>query len=174
MTFLLLGSYERRKGQDVFLEAIGQIPERVRARAAFRMAGRRLETEFYEALATRAAELPNVELSGALEHDAALAATNSADVLVCASRDETLPIAILEAMSLGKAIVSTDVGGISEWLSDGEDALIVPAGRQRRSRAGDEPMPERTRTCGNVRRERAPDTLRQISRSIDWENHSRA
>ncbi len=126
MTFLLLGSYERRKGQDVFLEAIAQIPDELQPRAAFQMAGRKLETEFYEALERGASELPNVELRGDLEHEAALAATSSADVLVCASRDETMPIAILEAMSLGKAIVSTDVGGIAEWLSDGEDALIVP------------------------------------------------
>ncbi|MEO5718054.1 MAG: glycosyltransferase family 4 protein, partial [Chthoniobacterales bacterium] len=126
LRFLLLGSYERRKGQDVFLDAIGQLPEGTREWASFRMAGRPLEREFHEALAVRAAELPNVELSGALEHDAALAATNSTDVLVCTSRDETMPIAILEAMSLGKAIVSTDVGGISEWLTDGEDALMVP------------------------------------------------
>ncbi len=124
--FLLLGSYERRKGQDVFLEAIAQIPPETRERGGFRMAGRKLETEFYEELATRAGHLPNVELSGAQEHDAALAATSSSDVLVCASRDETMPIAILEAMSLGKAIVSTDVGGISEWLTDGKNALIVP------------------------------------------------
>ena len=104
MRFLLLGSYERRKGQDVFLDAIAQLPEGTRARGLFPH-GRpaNLEKEFYEALAARAAELPNVELSGALEHDAALAATNAADVLVCASRDETMPIAILEAMSLGQS-----------------------------------------------------------------------
>ncbi len=124
---LLLGSYERRKGQDIFLEAIAQIPEGARQQGAFRMAGRALETDFHANLASRAAALPNVELGGALEHDAALAATSAADVLVCASRDETMPIAILEAMSLGKAIVSTDVGGISEWLTDGKNALIVPA-----------------------------------------------
>lgn len=124
--FLLLGSYERRKGQDIFLEAITQFPEEARQRAAFRMAGRALETEFHADLLRRAAGMPDVELSGALEHDAALAATSAADVLVCASRDETMPIAILEAMSLGKAIVSTDVGGISEWLTDGKNVLIVP------------------------------------------------
>ncbi len=126
LQFLLLGSYERRKGQDVFLDAIARISDGARERGSFQMAGRKLEKEFYQSLADRAAELPNVELSGALEHDAALAATSAADVLVCASRDETMPIAILEAMSLGKAIISTDVGGISEWLSDGENALIVP------------------------------------------------
>ncbi len=126
MRFLLLGSYERRKGQDVFLEAIAQIPEDGRRRGVFRAVGRKLESDFYANLAARAADLPNVQLSGALEHDAALAAMNAADVLVCASRDETMPIAILEAMSLGKAIVSTDVGGISEWLTEGVNALIVP------------------------------------------------
>lgn len=127
ITFLLLGSYERRKGQDVFLDAIAQIPEAARKRGVFRMAGRKLETEFYDALAARAATMPNVELSGGLDHDDALSAIRAADILVCASRDETLPIAILEAMSLGKAIVSTEVGGIAEWLSQGENALIVPA-----------------------------------------------
>jgi glycosyltransferase involved in cell wall biosynthesis len=91
------------------------------------MVGRKLETDFYDELMHRAAALPNVKLSGALDHDAALVATSGADVLVCASRDETMPIAILEAMSLGKTIVSTDVGGISEWLTYGENAFIVPS-----------------------------------------------
>ena len=37
-----------------------------------------------------------------------------------------MPIAILEAMSLGKAVVSTDVGGIREWIYDGMNGLMVP------------------------------------------------
>jgi O-antigen biosynthesis protein len=125
-SFLLLGTYERRKGQDVFLEAIAQMPA-VCERAVFRTAGRKLDEPYYDALARQAAVLPNVELLDALEHDKACAAIAAVDVLVCASRDETMPIAILEAMSLAKAIVSTDVGGIGEWLRHGRNALIVPA-----------------------------------------------
>ena len=126
-TFLLLGTYESRKGQDVFLEAIAQMPAAARARAVFRMAGRKLDRKFYDSVARQATGLPNVEMLDALEHDEACATIAAADVLVCSSRDETMPIAILEAMSLGKAIVSTDVGGIAEWLYDGLNALIVPA-----------------------------------------------
>jgi O-antigen biosynthesis protein len=126
LTFLLLGSYESRKGQDVFVQAIGQLPATVRERARFRMAGRKLELEFYDRLARAAATLPNVELLDALEHDEACAAVTDADVLVCASRDETMPIAILEAMSLLKAIISTTVGGIAEWLRNGVNGLLVP------------------------------------------------
>lgn len=131
VTFLLLGSYELRKGQDLYLEAIAQLPSAARERAIFRSAGRKLDRDFYDALARKAAVLPNVELLDALEHDHACAAISSADVLVCASRDETMPVAILEAMSLGKAVVSTNVGGIAEWLSDGQNALIVPGENSR-------------------------------------------
>jgi glycosyltransferase involved in cell wall biosynthesis len=127
LTFLLLGTYESRKGQDVLLQAIAQMPAAARAGAGFRTAGRKLDNNFYDALVRQAAALPNVELLDALEHDEACAAIMAVDVLVCASRDETMPIAILEAMSLGKAIVSTNVGGITEWLRDGSNALIVPA-----------------------------------------------
>ena len=36
-----------------------------------------------------------------------------------------MPVTILEALSLGKAIISTKVGGIAEVLVDGHDALLV-------------------------------------------------
>jgi glycosyltransferase involved in cell wall biosynthesis len=125
--FLLLGSYERRKGQDLFLHAVAQLPVAIGRKAIFQAAGRKLDGVFYETITRQAAALPNVCLYGPLEHDEALAATAAADVLVCASRDETMPIAILEAMSLGKAIIATNVGGIAECLRDGVDALLVPA-----------------------------------------------
>ncbi len=124
--FLLLGTYEPRKGQDLFLEAIKQLRRSTQSRASFQMAGRVLDHSFRETLAHQAAPLPNVSLRDALSHDEALAASAATDVLVCSSRDETMPIAILEAMSLGKAIVTTNVGGIAEWLRDGVNALLVP------------------------------------------------
>jgi glycosyltransferase involved in cell wall biosynthesis len=125
--FLLLGSYESRKGQDLYLQAIDQLSAAAKSRAVFQMAGRTLDRSFYERLAQQAGQMPNVELQDALDHDQALQAGATADVLVCSSRDETMPIAILEAMSIGKGIVTTNVGGIGEWLIDGVNALLVPA-----------------------------------------------
>jgi glycosyltransferase involved in cell wall biosynthesis len=51
-----------------------------------------------------------------------------ADLLVCTSFEESFPRVILEAMVFGDRIVSTDVNGIAEMLTNTDEAHLVPAG----------------------------------------------
>ncbi len=125
MRFLTLGSFEPRKGQDILAEAVLELAAATRARCSFKMAGRVLDEEFYAELRTTVAGLEQIELIEALDHSRALALLNETDVVVLPSRDETMPIVILEATGLGKAVISTDVGGIREWLRDGMNGLLV-------------------------------------------------
>lgn len=127
VSFLLLGTLEHRKGQDVFLEAIMRLPEEIRAHGRFRLAGRELEPAFCEALHEKAARFTNVHLLGPQTHEEAMRHLTQTDVLVCSSRRETMPIVLLEAMSLGKPIICSEVGGVNEWLHDGVNALLVSA-----------------------------------------------
>ncbi|MCF0062685.1 glycosyltransferase family 4 protein [Dyadobacter chenwenxiniae] len=53
---------------------------------------------------------------------------NACDVLILPSYNEGLPIAILEAMSYGKAILSTNVGGIPEVVKDGVNGYVITPG----------------------------------------------
>jgi glycosyltransferase involved in cell wall biosynthesis len=48
------------------------------------------------------------------------------DVLVLSSRFEGMPLAVLEWMAAGKAIVASRVGGIPALLKDGDEAALVP------------------------------------------------
>ncbi len=50
------------------------------------------------------------------------------DLLVCTSFEESFPRVILEAMVFGNRIVSTDVNGIAEMLTNTDEAYLVPAG----------------------------------------------
>jgi glycosyltransferase involved in cell wall biosynthesis len=56
-----------------------------------------------------------------------LSALRGFDVFVHPSWAESFPYVILEALSLGRAIVASDVGGIGEALVDGESGMLVPA-----------------------------------------------
>ncbi len=51
-----------------------------------------------------------------------------ADLLVCTSFEESFPRVLLEAMVFGTRIVSTDVNGIPEMVTNTDEAWLVPAG----------------------------------------------
>jgi len=50
------------------------------------------------------------------------------DVFLMTSEFEGLPIAVLEAMTLGKPVVSTRVGGVPEVVAVGETGMLAPVG----------------------------------------------
>jgi glycosyltransferase involved in cell wall biosynthesis len=122
----LLASVEPRKGQDVFVKAIAQLPPELQAKAQFEIAGRILDPDFWPTIAPIAKKVENLTVTGAVSHTEAIEKLTGADVIVSPSRDEAMPtVTILEAMSLGRAIITTSIGGASETFTDGQNALLV-------------------------------------------------
>jgi len=75
------------------------------------------------------------ETVGALEEGLSVAdVMTSADIFVLASRakSEGLPTVVLEAMSAGLSVVTTDVGSIAEVVEDGRSGVVVPPSNRAR------------------------------------------
>jgi len=67
-----------------------------------------------------------VTFTSALSHQQTLAQLRRADIFALASFAEGIPVALMEAMSLGVPCVSTSIAGIPELIRTGIDGLLVP------------------------------------------------
>lgn len=65
-----------------------------------------------------------VSFPGWLDQNAAMRLLSDSDVMVLPSRYEGFPMIVLEALSVGTAVVVTKVGAIPEVLTDQENALL--------------------------------------------------
>ncbi len=113
----------RAKGQDVLMEVLAMDKWRERP----------LRVNFYgsgpcDGSIKRMAEvlkLENVRFHGQVSSIEDIWAANHA--LVLPSRFEGLPLVIVEAMLCGRMIITTDVAGNAEYLTEGENGFIAEA-----------------------------------------------
>jgi len=124
---LCVGSLRPGKGHRVLLDAAARL-ERNGLATPWRVAiaGEGEEREALASVVREQGLAHRVHLLGQREDIPDLQA--AADVFALASYWEGLPLAVLEGMFGGNAIVSTDVGGISEAVTHGEHGLLTPAG----------------------------------------------
>jgi glycosyltransferase involved in cell wall biosynthesis len=128
MVFSIVGSMEPRKGQDIFLNAIEQLPEELRAKAIFRIIGSPLAFKgseiFYQEVLTKAARIPEVECFESMSQEKLLAFYAETDVLVSASRDDPMPIVVTEGLMFSNVCLCSSAIGHAQLLENGKDGLI--------------------------------------------------
>ena len=123
---LMLGEIGPRKGTPELIAALATPELRQRAWTAT-LAGNG-PVESYRVEVARLGLADRVALPGWQSAEQVAALLADADVFVLPSRREGLPVAILEAMGGGAAVISTPVGAIGDAIIDGETGLLVPPG----------------------------------------------
>lgn len=125
LLIVAVGNLFHNKGHALLLGALGRVPHDVPWRVV--IAGRREDAA--DALDARIAALgweERVHLLGPRDDIPDLLAAS--DVYAMPSLNEALPMALLEAMFSGAAIVASAVGGIPEAVRNERDGLLVPPG----------------------------------------------
>ncbi len=126
---LLIGVVSRleppRKALDVMIDAIARLADRWPGMRCVLIGDGSWRLEL-EAQIQRLGLNDRIRLLGT-RHDVS-AWLGAIDLFVLPSKDEGLPMAVIEAMGAGCPIVSTIVGGIPELITDEEHGLLVPPG----------------------------------------------
>lgn len=127
VTFALIGGVCRRKAQDVFLDAVALLPERLRERAEFQLIGDSAGRDEYSAdVRAMVAGNESICLRGVLTREEMQEAFRTIDVVACASREETMSLTITEGMMYGKVCITTDATGMADYIRSGENGFVVP------------------------------------------------
>ncbi|MGC8835107.1 MAG: glycosyltransferase family 4 protein, partial [Armatimonadota bacterium] len=122
----------RFEGLDVLIEAAARILSR-RSDAACLIVGDGPDMGRIRGLARQTSSPQSIVLTGRVPHTDVLNYYSLIDVFVVPRlrapvTEMVTPIKPLEAMCMGKAVVVSDVGGLTELVRDGETGLTFPAG----------------------------------------------
>ncbi|MEX6505849.1 glycosyltransferase family 4 protein [Jiella sp. M17.18] len=122
-TFLFLANHTPNKGLPLLLDAFSRLREPFQ----LIVGGEKREGIDYESHVRRSRPGQRIVVTGRLSDADAAACFRRADAFVFPTLADTFPLVVLEAMSHGKAVIASAVGGIPYQLEGGCGEL-VPSG----------------------------------------------
>ena len=127
ITFLFLGMISEAKGIFDLIEVIAKNKEKYKNRIKLLIGGNG-EVQYLNELIKRFDIEDIVEYLGWISSVKKVEVLNNSNVYILPSYNEGLPISILESMSYGKPIISTNVGGIPEIVKNKRNGLLITPG----------------------------------------------
>ena len=123
--FALVGSVESRKGQDILLDAIELLPEETLQRCCFVFVGqaydRDLTGRIHEAIGRRP---ESVQYIPQIEREKMPGFYTEIDCLICASRDDPMPVVVTEACQFSKIVICSEHTGSARYLDQHEAGMV--------------------------------------------------
>jgi glycosyltransferase involved in cell wall biosynthesis len=118
-----IGRLHREKGIDVLIRAFSRLASEMPGLSLL-IIGDGPEKNSLEEMAKNSGIMDRIIFTGFLPE--AEKYLPLFDLFILPSRIEAMPIALMQAMAAGKAIVATNVGAVSELVKDNESAMLVP------------------------------------------------
>lgn len=143
--FVTIGFLEKRKGQDILLQAIQNLSDEVRQRSRFYIVGHK-DTMFGEHIQDKSADISEIIFTGSVDRERVHELLSCADILVCPSRQDPMPTVVTEAMMHSVPCIISDVTGTAAYIQNGIDGFVF-------SNENVQHLAEKIKWCVNNRNE---------------------
>jgi colanic acid/amylovoran biosynthesis glycosyltransferase len=119
----------KEKGLDEGIQAVARLlHDRPALRIQYQIVGDGPEKPRLLRLVDELKVGDTVKFLGPQEHGDVLATMRQAHIFFLPSREEVLPIVLMEALASGLPVVATSVGSVAEIIQDGLSGYLVPPG----------------------------------------------
>ena len=123
--FVTVGSFEPRKGQDIFCNAIRLLKPEVRQKAAFLFVGKAADKSLKNAVDALVEDYPDtVFYRKRLERPEIKSLMDQCTCVVCASRDDPMPTFVTEGLIFGKPSIVSEHTGTAGLITEGVDGFV--------------------------------------------------
>lgn len=123
--FVTVGSFEPRKGQDIFCNAIRLLKPEVRQKAAFLFVGKAADKSLKNAVDALVEDYPDtVFYRKRLERPEIKSLMDQCTCVVCASRDDPMPTFVTEGLIFGKPSIVSEHTGTAGLVTEGVDGFL--------------------------------------------------
>ncbi len=125
--FVTIGDIGAVKGQDILVQAVRKLPSHICKKGLFYLVGRD-SSAMAKRLRRETGNLPEIVMTGSVGREEIHALLERADVLICPSREDSMPTVAAEAMMHGVPCIVSDAAGTAAYLHEGEDGFIFHKG----------------------------------------------
>ena len=123
--FVTVGSFEPRKGQDIFCNAIRLLKPEVRQKAAFLFVGKPADKDLKNTVDALVEDYPDtVFYRKRLERPEIKSLMDQCACVVCASRDDPMPTFVTEGLIFGKPSIVSEHTGTAGLITEGVDGFV--------------------------------------------------
>lgn len=128
LVFAIVGNVCPLKGQDIFVQAVNWLSYDEKQNVEFWIIGNIEEDNYGMKIREQSLEESTIKVLGRLNRKEINLAYEKINVIICSSREETMSIAITEAMMYGKVCIVSDSAGISDYITEGENGFVFKTG----------------------------------------------
>lgn len=124
--FLTIGFFEDLKGQDILGEVIKHLPDKISKKVKFIFIGHN-QTLYGEKIKGEIESMENVYFTGTVDRETVHKYISESDLLICPSRQDSMPTVAAEAMMHSVPCILSDAAGTAAYIEDGVNGLIFPS-----------------------------------------------